>query len=133
MKYQLVLFFLTMSVVFVSCRKNEKMQFRFKGYIYNKNDSTPFANTNFKLFEHSWNSQPAYRETYFTTDENGYFDLTNDGKQGRSPAWPSYVDGAAYLGPPRMQMDSITGSYHQDFENHVTTINFGNLYTTPYY
>lgn len=134
MKNRIFLLLTLIALVFLGCgRKKEKMQFRFIGNIYNKNDSTPFANTKFKLYERWVNSNPPYKESPFTTDDAGHFDISNDGKMGNSPAWPSFYDGAAYMGPPLMRMDSITGSYNQDFENNVTTINFGNLYTTPYH
>ena len=117
------------SIAFNSCNHKDKQQFRFFGYIYNSNDSTPFTNTNFKLWKGHDNASTTDKETFFTTDSKGYFDITNDGLNGVEVAWPSYINGAGYFGPPIMTPKSqITSSV-----NKIVTLAFDTLYTTPYH
>jgi hypothetical protein len=118
---------LILIISLTACKKRER-KFRFYGYIYNSIDSTPFANTNFKLWKKGY-TYGADHETPFITDDNGYFDLTNDGTDGSSIAWPSYEDAAGYLGPQTLSPKS-------EFLNSDGTLNtvvFDTVYTTPYH
>jgi hypothetical protein len=110
-----------------SCKKRER-KFRFYGYIYNSIDSTPFKNTHFKLWEKG-STYSQDHETPFTTDVNGYFDLTNDGKNGVSVTWPSFCYCASYLGPalPSPKPDFLNS------DGTLQTIFYDTIYTTPYH
>jgi hypothetical protein len=115
-------------VFFSACKKKNKKQYRFIGYIYNSIDSTPFTNTNFKLWEKG-GTYLADHETPFTTDDNGYFDLTNDGTDGVSVSWPSYCDCAGYLGPqmPSAKYDNFNS------ETNLRTVYYDTIYSIPYH
>jgi hypothetical protein len=120
----LLLFILSMS----ACKKRER-KYRYYGYVYNSIDSTPFKNTNFKLWEKG-NTYGKNHETPFVTNNNGFFDITNSGGEGSSVAWPSYVDAAGYLGPILMlgTKDQICNS-----DGTLCTITFDTVYITPYH
>jgi hypothetical protein len=110
-----------------SCKKRIR-KYRIYGYIYNSIDSTPFKNTNFKLWEKGYTGS-APHETPFTTDSKGYFDITNDGKNGSAVVWPSYCECASYLGPNM----ATNKSEFQNSDGTLYTVVYDTIYTTPYH
>jgi|LakMenEpi03Aug12_release.lakeMendotaPanAssembly.Ray.scaffolds.fasta_scaffold53870_1 hypothetical protein len=122
---------LIISIISTSCNKdsNKKYSSRYIGYIYNQNDSTPFTNTKFKVYTpaSSFNVTDA-KESFFYTDNIGYFDFTCDQEGGIY--WPSYHDGAAYTGPKKFGNAKRSSS---DKNNKINTFYYDTLYTTPYY
>lgn len=116
-----------------SCNKKGQKSYKYRciGYIFNKNDSTPFSNTNFKLYKYTGDngiSQAKTEETFFTTDATGHFDFTAE--HAGSLVWPSYIHGAAYIGPPYFG----NGKREQtDEPNKIIITYFDTLYTTPYH
>ena len=118
----------------ISCKKKKEIVNTkiVKGYIYNSNDSTPFKNTKFKLYEWSYSISNVLKEEqeFFYTDSNGYFDYSTTKMSQIMLAWPSYHTGAAYIGPPEFgtPKNSII-----DNENRVNTHYFDTIYTAPWY
>jgi hypothetical protein len=130
MKYLIVL--CSVLLLFASCRKKKQVIFRFYGYVYNSIDSTPFSETQLKLYEPNPTNIIKFRESFFTTDDDGYFDISNNGEQGKQVAWPSYSHiSPDYVGPPSMRADSSTSEFGDDKVIH--TMYFDTLYTVPYY
>ena len=129
---KIVLLLIVMIVTLVSCNKNRSKKFtsRLVGYIYNKNDTTPFANTQFKLYSSpsSFNVTEA-KEEYFYTDSKGYFDVSTS-MTYMDITWPSYHEGAAYVGPPPFSDPKYST---QDEKNKIRTYFQDTLYTTPYH
>ena len=70
-------------------------------------------------------------KSFFTTDNKGYFDVTNDGNQGRAVAWPSYDDGSGYIGPKLLFAKSSSQTTDKKLVTH--TIVYDTAYTTPYH
>jgi len=123
---------MVLSVIFFSaCNKNKKkIQTNLKGYIYNSNDSTPFRNTQFKFYLET-NSPISAREVtedFFYTDEEGRFDLITEMYMG-SIVWPSFHEGAAYVGPGKF--GNVSRSEPVNDEG-IRTAYYDTLYTTPY-
>jgi hypothetical protein len=99
-----LIFIAIITLIATSCFKNNKPNrtFRYVGYIYNVEDSLPFVSTKFKVFDNGGVTKIGDEKTHlFTTDSNGYFDVTTD-FMGRV-CWPSYFYGTAYSGPPPFQ------------------------------
>lgn len=116
----------------ISCNKNKKPDYRYRliGYIYNSHDSTPFANTEFKVFRVSNNlSGKKVEEEFFTTDDIGHFDLITS--IAGVLTWPAYFDGAVYTGPPFFVSQKETST--TDESNRIYNINYDTLYTTPFH
>lgn len=127
MKYFILI--LTLSVIFFSCIKKNPLPrtLRVVGYIYNSNDSTPFKNTKFKLYyRKGWYDAD---EEYFYTDSVGHFDYSTTTMSSGGIYWPSYFEGAAYLGPPKLGIGK-RDDYNE--ENNTWTTYYDTLYTTPY-
>jgi len=73
----------------ISCvKKSKKFRYRGVGYIYNSLNSTPFTNTQFKVFNYI-HATYTKQEAFFYTDSKGAFDVTSD--FGGVLAWPSYI------------------------------------------
>jgi hypothetical protein len=111
-----------------ACKKKNKVQYKVYGYIYNSIDSTPFTNTNFKLWEKG-NTYDSDHETPFMTDDNGYFDITIDVGKGISVCWPSFCDCAGYLGP--QLSDPVSETINS--ETNLHTIYYDTIYSIPYH
>jgi hypothetical protein len=126
----LFLVFVT-TLLFGSCDKNKTKSYHYRviGTIYNKNDSTPFSNTKFKVYlrPSSFNATDA-KESYFFTDVSGHFDFTSEHKG--SLVWPSYHTGASYVGPPEF---GNSGTFYTDEVNKIYVTTMDTIYTTPYY
>jgi hypothetical protein len=117
------------TLIGTSCFKSNKPNrtFRYVGYIYNIEDSLPFKHTNFKVFDNGGVTKIGDEKTHlFTTDSNGYFDVTTDFLSG--VYWPSYFVGSAYTGPGSIQ--GVDDSNNVE-SNQVVTI--FNSYTKPYF
>ncbi len=118
-------------VILVSCNKNRsnKYKSRFIGYVFNQNDTTAFANTKFKVYTpaSSFNVTET-KEFYFYTDNKGYFDITVE--DAGLLAWPSYHQGAAYIGPPYF---GNSKRWETDENNKIYISYFDTIYTTPYH
>lgn len=112
-----------------SCKpkKVEPMKIRYIGYIFNLNDSLPFKNTQFKVYRYTTTNGKT-EEHFFTTDAKGSFDVTTE--IGGQLVWPSFVDGAAYTGPPYFGNPK---SENVDNSARISTAIYDTLYTTPYY
>lgn len=125
---QLILIAILVPFLFTSCvKKSKKYKYRSYGYLYNSTDSLPFINTQFKVFNYDHASYTKH-ETFFTTNDKGFFDVTSD--FGGVLAWPSYIEGAAYAGPPYF---NIPNAYSIDEVNKIYITNCDTLYTTPYH
>jgi hypothetical protein len=112
-----------------SCFKSNKPNktFRYVGYIYNVEDSLPFTNTKFKIFNNGGLTQVGDEKTHlFTTDSNGHFDVTTDFLG--SAFWPSYFVGSAYTGPQAIISNGDTNNV--ELNQWVTLYN---SYTKPYF
>ncbi len=123
----------TLLIFFTSCTREKLPDKRniFIGYIYNSIDSTPFQDTEFKVYFYNKNpltGEVTLDEDFFYTDENGYFNHTTDMVQGVL-AWPSYFEGA-FNGPPHF---GAPNRFTEDEENRVYTHYYDTIYTTPYY
>jgi hypothetical protein len=112
-----------------SCDKPSvtKRTFKYVGYIYNIEDSLPFINTKFKVY----NKGVVYRSDddstfIFYTDSNGYFDVTINFLG--SVYWPSYFHGAGYGGPGSINSN---GDSFNVKKNEWATMYKG--YTKPYF
>jgi hypothetical protein len=127
----LIQLFLSISILFIvtSCEKQRSFKFRYYGYIFNKVDSLPFANTQFKFYYKPNSVNTSGVNKYFYTDSNGFFDETYDELAG-FPCWPAYHTGAAYLGP--IKFNSKQNST-QDVENFIKTQNYDTIYTDKWY
>lgn len=126
-----IIIFCCIASFLLSCNKNKKPDFRYRviGYIYNSIDSTPFENTQFKIYNLSHTlSGKKTQETFFTTDSKGYFDVTSS--FGGLLAWPAYFDGAAYTGPPHF---GFSGTNYTDETNRIYVTTMDTIYTTPYH
>ena len=125
---------LTVFILFLnSCGKDKKKVFTYKrlGYIYNSIDSTPFKNTEFKVYHYnpSMAGLPGeLEETLFFTNGKGYFEVTTS-ITSAVIVWPSYFTGAGYSGPPHF---GTSKRYVTDNENNIVTFYYDTLYTTPY-
>jgi hypothetical protein len=119
----LLLFILSIS----ACKKRDR-KYKYYGYVYNSIDSTPFKNTNFKLWEKG-NTYGQDHETPFLTDNKGYFDFTIAAGNGLFVTWPSYNDAAGYLGPDKL----LFKSEFLNSDGTLNTIVFDTVYTTPYH
>ena len=133
MKKLLFIIFL-ISAMISSCKKNSNKEFSHRriGYIYNKNDSTPFVNTKFKVYYHRPSNglnKEILKEVYFYTNANGFFDITTSINSGKL-VWPSFYDGAAYTGPPYF---GNSKRWETDEANKIYISYFDTLYTTPYH
>jgi hypothetical protein len=130
MKYILIIITILLSTQ--ACIKKHELPktIRIVGFIYNSNDSTPFKNTKFKIFK----SNGKYKEPneeFFYTDSIGAFDYsTTTMSSSNGLFWPSYFEGAAYLGPP-MLGNSEKWEYNEVTNTHTSY--FDTLYTTPYH
>ena len=123
------------SILYISCTKSDKshkVKYRYMGYVYNSQDSLPFANTQFKFYYqyHSLNNILITGDSLFTTDNKGYFDVSFDNSSGASLCWPAYFSGAAYLGPPMMFPKRVV----EDVNNYnFYYVYYDTAFTTPYY
>lgn len=116
-----------------SCSKHRTQAFKYRviGYIYNSIDSTPFVNTQFKVYQYSpsnLGSKSKTEETFFYTDDGGHFDITCS--HAGILVWPSYHMGAAYIGPPYLGNGVKSET---DEVNKIYITYFDTLYTTPYH
>jgi hypothetical protein len=130
---QISLITICLTLVLFSCGKKEtkKMQYHLLGYIFNSSDSTPFANTKFKVYNHAYAngvSKEKVEEFFFTTDNLGHFDVTTE--ITGLLTWPSYSYGAVYTGPPHLGMPKRDET---DNVNRINTTYFDTLYTTLYH
>jgi len=121
------------TAIWCGCDKKEIQPYKtvLKGYIYNSRDSTPFRNTRFKFYNFSYAtpiSSSKTQESFFFTDEGGYFNHTTSQSQGVL-AWPSYHEGSAYIGPPYL---GNSKRFTSDKENRINTYHYDTLYTEPY-
>jgi hypothetical protein len=108
------LFFLILGFLFMfSCDDGTPHIFRHRGYIYSSIDSTPFKNTQFKVYNQNYIHPDRSITTLFYTDSTGYFDVSASHMGGIY--WPSYYDGAGYMGPhgidPYTGIDSAISIY----------------------
>jgi hypothetical protein len=105
MRTLIIITIIAISSFLNSCTRPEntpKKTFRYVGYIYNIEDSLPFQNTQFKVFDNGLVNKTGDEKTFlFTTDNNGYFDITTN-YIGRV-CWPAYFYGSAYNGPSTFQ------------------------------
>jgi hypothetical protein len=131
---QISLITICLTLVLFSCGKKKVLDWtkNSSGYIYNSNDNTPFKNTKFKIYYHTYAngvSKDKVEEEYFYTDENGHFNFTTS-ITGGLLVWPSYSYGAVYVGPPHFGNPK---SENVDNAKRIYTDNYDTLYTTPYY
>jgi len=127
-----VIYILSLSIfLMTACEKREAKvwTYRYIGYIYNANDSTPFVNTEFKCYSERKSSISPTKiyETPFFTDAYGRFDFVTD--HIGNPAWPSFHEGAAYTGPRDF---GNAKREERDNDAALLTTYFDTLYTTPY-
>ena len=115
-----------------ACKKDKQVwKYRQYGYIYNKLDSMPFGNTQFKIYVYRayYLVTPSKTEEfYFNTNSNGFFDITTE--INGDLVWPSYSQGAAYVGPREF---GAPINSNQDMQKKQWTSNYDTLYTTPYH
>jgi|GEM_PF-987198 len=120
--------------VLQSCTKKvDRYEYRYIGYIFNSNDSTPFVNTKFKFYN-SWKtglseSTRKTEEEFFYTDDKGYFDYISSEMSVGGIYWPSFYEGAAYTGPKKLGNGKRE---EQDIENKIRTTFYDTLYSIPY-
>ena len=125
---QFFLISLCLIILSTSCKKRKNYTSRIIGHIYNSIDSTPFKNTQFKIYSYSYYPSKT-EEAFFATDKNGSFDFSSTMVSG-SIVWPSYYTGAAYTGPPKLGIGKRTST---DEKNKIYTYNYDTLYTTPFH
>jgi hypothetical protein len=125
-------FYSILSYLLIGCFENDNIvpkTSRNRGYIYNINDSTPFRNTQFKVYESggAFNREGDSTRLFFT-DSNGYFDVTTRFAGGIY--WTSYHRGAAYLGPQRIEEYAFKDSTGYMIDQHI---NEYKAYTKPWH
>jgi hypothetical protein len=123
------LFFLILGFLFMfSCDDDITRNVRHRGNIYSSIDSTPFKNTQFKVYNQNYIHPDRSITTLFYTDSTGHFDVVVP--HLGDVCWLSYYDGAGYMGPPIFDIISGKDTVYGNVEQRIVEYK---VYTKPWH
>jgi hypothetical protein len=118
-----------LSLFFLNSCTKKTAQYIYRGSVFNSIDSEAYANTPFKVYREHSNLKNGKNEKYFTTDANGYFEITTD--FSGEVCWPSYCNCATYNGPEIFTQTKYENIDSKEILTHIVT--YDSVYTKPWH